>query len=89
MGAGDEVSFVPVRNHIETCLNCQASLARQRRVRRSLEDLSSIAEAAPVAAMVLGVESQERRAKPSLVGAIAAALVVGVSVFGLRRALAD
>ncbi|HEY5652669.1 MAG TPA: hypothetical protein VIW46_14580 [Acidimicrobiia bacterium] len=87
MGAGDEVSFAPVKHHIETCLSCQASLARQRRVRRSLEDLSSVRQAAPIRGVVFGVESEARQKKPIIAGAIGAALVVGLGLIGLRRAV--
>ncbi len=88
LGSGDEVSFTLVRNHIDTCLYCQASIARQRRLRRSLEDLAVLPETSPV----LGLPQQggqrfsfRRRAA---LGAAGAALAVGVGVIGLRRALA-
>lgn len=88
MGAGDAVAFAPVRHHIETCLSCQASLARQRRVRRSLEDLSVVKQPAPMSGIVFGVESSSRPKKPVIAGAIGAVLVVGLGLAGLRRAIA-
>ena len=86
LGSGDDVSFAPVRNHIGSCLYCQASIARQRRLRRSLEDLATATEPAP--AFVLPLRAGERSAlrRPFVLGAVGAALAVGIGVVGLRRA---
>ncbi len=88
LGSGDDVSFALVRNHIDSCLYCQASIARQRRLRRSLEDLAALPETSPV----LGLPQQggQRFAfrRRATLGAVGAALAVGIGVIGLRRTLA-
>ncbi len=89
MGAGDDVSFKPVRSHIESCLRCQAGVARQRRVRRGLEGLGDVAEVAPITRIHVDSAPDSRHGRQAFVGAVGAAIVVGVGVAGLRRALAD
>ena len=89
LGAGDHVTFRPIQNHIETCLRCQAAVVRQRRVRRSLEDLGSVSEVAPVTRVAFRSAPETRRNRQAVAGAVGAALVVGVGVIGLRKALAD
>ena len=86
LGSGDDVSFAPVRNHIDSCLYCQASIARQRRLRRSLEDLATLPETSDVLHHAAERLSFRRRAT---LGAFGAALAVGVGVIGLRRTLAQ
>ena len=88
MGSGEDVSFAPVRNHIETCLNCQASMARQRRLRRSLKDLATVSETAPSGAPLLPPPPPDTSGRPLVVGALGAALAIGIGVIGIRRTLA-
>lgn len=85
LGAGDEVSFAPVRNHIDTCLHCQASIARQRRLRRSLEDLASVSVNAPRSTLSRASGQRSSLARPVVLGALGAALAVGIGVVGFRR----
>ena len=44
-------------------------------------------QAAPIRGVVFGVESEARQKKPIIAGAIGAALVVGLGLIGLRRAV--
>jgi anti-sigma factor RsiW len=88
IGSGEDVAFAPVRNHIETCLYCQASVARHRRLRRSLEDLASVSVTAPAGASLFPTESPDVSGRPLVVGVLGAALAVGIGVIGIRRTLA-
>lgn len=88
LGSGEEVSFAPVKHHIDSCLKCQASVARQRRLRRSLEDLASLREAAPAAKPSGDVADGATPRRPVILGAVGAAIAVGIGVIGLRRTLA-
>ncbi len=88
IGSGDDVSFAPVRNHIETCLYCQAGVARQRRLRRSLEELATVPESAPVFGFPLPPTERPSPRRPIVLGAVGAAVAVGIGLVGLRRTLA-
>ena len=88
LGSGDDVAFVPVRSHIDSCLYCQASVARQRRLRRSLEDLATVNETAPVVPLSPQASERSSARRPLMLGAVGAALAVGIGVVGLRRSLA-
>lgn len=85
LGSGDDVTFSPVRKHIDTCLYCQASIARQRRLRRSLKDLASVSENAPAEPSARSSARRTESARPVVVGVVGAALAVGIGVVGLRR----
>ena len=67
LGSGEDVSFTPVRNHIDSCLHCQAGVARQRRLRRSLEELAKAPETSPVLGFPVRIaeRSQRRSSAPS------------------------
>lgn len=88
LGSGDDVSFGPVRRHIDTCLYCQASIARQRRVRRGLEDLAAVPETSPVVGFPVQVVDRSSGRRPAMLGAVGAVLAVGIGVIGIRRTLA-
>lgn len=87
LGSGDDVSFAPVRNHIGSCLYCQASIARQRRLRRSLEDLAAVPEPSPAFALPPRAGERSTRRRPLVFGAVGAAVAVGIGVIGVRRTL--
>jgi hypothetical protein len=87
LGSGDDVSFGPVRSHIDTCLYCQASIARQRRLRRSLEDLATVPESSPAFGFPRHVEDRSTLRRQLVVGAVGAVVAVGIGVVGLRRTL--
>lgn len=88
LGSGDDVSFAPVRKHIDTCLFCQASVARQRRLRRSLEDLAAVPEPSPVIEFPSRTVERSSHRRPTMLGAAGAVLAVGIGLIGIRRALA-
>ncbi len=87
LGSGEEIGFTPMRNHIETCLYCQAGIARQRRLRRSLEELAVVSDTAPTGRLSGGTAQRRRVGRSVLVGTIGAAVAVGVGVIGIRRSL--
>lgn len=87
LGSGDDVRFGLARNHIDSCLYCQASIARQRRVRRSLEGLASVSESAPSDNVLFASGTRVRSGRSVVVGAIGAALAIGIGVAGLRKTL--
>ena len=87
LGSGDDVSFGPARNHIDSCLYCQASIARQRRLRRSLEELATVPQASPAFGSPPQVEERSTLRRPLVLGAVGAAVAVGIGVVGLRRTL--
>ena len=88
LGSGDDVSFAPIRKHIEACLYCQASIARQRRLRRSLEDLAAVPETSPVIGFPSQTVGRPSPGRPKMLGAVGAVVAVGIGVIGIRRALA-
>jgi hypothetical protein len=88
MGSGEVVGFTPVRNHIDSCLYCQASIARHRRLRRSLEDLASVPEKAPPFGFPSRIGEQSSPRRPVVLGALGAVVAIGIGVIGLRRTLA-
>ena len=87
LGSGDDVSFGPVKHHIDTCLNCQASIARQRRLRRNLEELATVPETSPAFGFRPPAAERSSPSRPAMLGALGAVLAVGIGVIGLRRAL--
>ena len=88
LGSGDDVSFAPIRKHIDTCLYCQASIARQRRLRRSLEDLASVSVNAPLSAFPQVSGRRSGSARTVVLGALGAALAIGIGLVGIRRTAA-
>lgn len=88
LGSGEEVPFAPMNDHIERCLYCQASIARQRRLRRSLEDLALLPESAPAPGVPHPAAEGSMPRRPLILGAVGAAIAVGIGVIGLRRTLA-
>ena len=88
LGSGDDVSFTPVRKHIETCLKCQASIARQRRLRRNLEELAAVPETSPAFGFRPSTDERSSPGRPAILGAVGAVVAIGIGVIGLRRALA-
>lgn len=88
LGSGDDVSFAPVRSHIDSCLHCQASIARQRRLRRSLGDLATVPETAPAFGFPPRTTARSSNRRPVILGAVGAVVAVGIGVAGLRRTIA-